>query len=340
MLHKMNFDEKYFENLWGSVHRHDYADSWISVFKQDYPGIKSSLDIGTGCGHLVKRLREEGYDAWGTEVSEYALENTCAPGYVVYGDVRDLPFKDNKFDLVFSSGLWSYIPEDEVPGAVAECHRVGKIQRHNIDHDKCLKIPGFATWKSIEWWNEKLARPKVLVACPTHISKEYSFQKWIDVVKNLTYPNYDIFVVDNSPNGEMVEKYGSQIPMVHLKVDSEDRLVRINKSMEVIRQKFLNGNYEKWFNLECDVIPETDILDILMKFKEADWVGHAYPIRERGDDIQVSSGIGCSILSRRVVEDWDFSMVDESPDAALWAVSGQMKTMELYHFNKVKHLKD
>ena len=330
------FNKKYYDDIWPEgVHRHDYVDNWISRFKTEFKDCKSILDIGTGCGFMVKRLREEGYDAWGLEISDYAIENTCAKGYVIKGDVRDIPFKDNRFDLVFSQGLWTYIPEDEVDAAAKEVHRVGRKQLHNIDHDKCLFLPHFITWKPIEWWNEKLAKPKVLVACPTHISKDYSFQKWIDVVTKLTYPNYEIFVVDNSPNGEMVAKYGSRIPMVHLKVDSEDKMIRINNSMEVIRQKFLNGNYTYWFNLECDVIPTTDILDILMKFTpQADWIGHAYPLKERGDDLQVSSGIGCTLLSREIVKDYSFEGVDESPDAAFWAVAQQkkVKTAEIYHY--------
>ena len=155
----MIFDKKYFDDIWGTVHRHDYADNWISTFKNEYKDVKSILDIGTGCGHMVKRLREEGYDAWGTEISQYALENTCAPGFVVYGDIRNLPFKDNRFDLVFSQGLLALLPEDQVDKAVAECHRVGKFQRHNIDHDKCVRLTQFKTWKPIEWWNKKLEEP-------------------------------------------------------------------------------------------------------------------------------------------------------------------------------------
>ena len=339
----VQFDQKYYDDIWGhmgGVHRHDYAESWISQIQT--LGIKSVLDVGTGCGYFVKRLREVGLDAWGTEISQYALDNCCAPGYVVWGDVRDLPFKDKRFDLVFSQGLWTYIPEEDVDKAAAECHRVGNKQLHNIDHDKCFRFDHFITWKPIEWWNEKLAVSKVLVACVTHISKEYSFQKWINVVKNLTYPNYEILSVDNSPNSEMFEKYKDQIPMVADPLTPEiNKVTRICHSMEIIRKKFLVGNYVKWFNLECDVIPETNMLEVLMKFKDADWVGHAYPIRERHDDIEVSSGIGCTILDRSLLDTYSFGGVDESPDAWLWSKiqeAGKYKTVEIYGHCKVKHL--
>src|SRR3990167_1448487 len=103
------FSKDYYDGIWpnSGVHRHDYIDNWISNFKSDYKDVKSILDIGTGCGFMVKCLREEGYDAWGLEISDYAIENTCAKGYVLKGSVTDIPFKDNRFDLVFSQGLWS-----------------------------------------------------------------------------------------------------------------------------------------------------------------------------------------------------------------------------------------
>ena len=50
--------------------------------------------------------------------------------------------------------------------------------------------------------NEPNKTPHILVACPTHEVKEYAFQRWIDNVKNLTYPNYTILVADNSPPRE------------------------------------------------------------------------------------------------------------------------------------------
>lgn len=152
------FSKQYYDDIWGEqgVHRHDYVDNWISRFKSEFKDVKSILDIGTGCGFMVKRLREEGYDAWGLEISDYALENSCDPEHVLKGSVTSLPFKDNQFDLVFSQGLWSYIKEKDVKKGAKEIHRVGRQQLHNIDHDKCLRLPGFVTWKSTEWWNKEL----------------------------------------------------------------------------------------------------------------------------------------------------------------------------------------
>lgn len=62
------------------------------------------LDIGCGKGFLVKDLVDQGMDAYGLDVSSYALMN-CEPdivGRVHLGTALSLPFPDNSFDCVLS----------------------------------------------------------------------------------------------------------------------------------------------------------------------------------------------------------------------------------------------
>lgn len=339
------FDKKYYDDIWGEqgVHRHDYCETLADQLIQKY-GKGKFLDIGTGCGYLVKVLRDKGCEAWGLEVSDYAVENSH--GYTIKGDVRDIPFKNDMFDVVYSQGLWEYIPETDIAKAWAECLRVGKHQEHNIDTstDKAEWSQDFATHKSSEWWQAKLSEPKVLVACPNHLVKEYAFQRWIDNVKNLTYPSYDILVVDNSPNGELQKKYGDQVPIIKLPTEGiEDRAVtRINRSMELIRQKFLEGNYTHWMDIESDVIPQPDVIEILMKLN-VDWASHAYPARGSTDGA-VQQGIGCSLLTRRLLENFNWKDAEDhtTPDGWLWdRVRPQVynyPTQELYGVIKIEHL--
>lgn len=334
----MVFDKAYYDGIWGTVHRHDYADEWVPRL---LPYGKRILDVGCGCGWIVKVLLDRGCDAWGVEISDYAIENNCAPGRVLKANATDLPFKDDRFDLVFSNGLWPYLTEAEVDKAAAECWRVGKTQLHNYEYsDGCVPPPNCITWKPLKWWEEKLSQPKVLIACPTHICKEYSFEPWIAAVKAIRYKPHEVFVVDNSPNGEMISRYGDRIPMIA--ISSHDHAyVRICNSMEIIRRRFLAGNYSWWLNLECDIIPEPDILNILLSYsKQVEWVGHCYPLR--GQENEMSSGIGCSLLSKNLVADFSFQDCDESPDCMLWryAQSKRIREVDLYHHCKVKHLSE
>lgn len=341
----MAFNKKYYEDIWQTVHRHDYCDTLADSLIAKH-GKGRYLDIGTGCGFLVKTLRDKGCEAYGVEISEYAVDNSH--GNVLLGDVRNLPFKDNSFDVVYSQGLWEYIPESDISMAWAECVRVGKHQEHNIDtdQDQAEWTEDFATHKSREWWEQRLKTPKILVACPNHLVKEYSFQRWIDNVKSLTYPDFDILVVDNSSKGELVNRYGGQIPMLALDTEGiEDLAVtRINRSMELIRQKFLEGDYTHWLDIESDVIPQSDVIEVLMKWgKGSDWISHAYPSREGGDEL-AQQGIGCSLLSRRLLTKFGWSDAEDSttPDGWLWEhvkpVASQYPTMELWGYLNIKHL--
>lgn len=342
------FPQSFYENIWGTVHRHDYCESLANSLIQKYGKIRI-LDIGTGCGYLVRILRELGCDAWGLELSDYATENTCVPGFVLKGSVTDIPFRDGFFDVVHSTGLWTYVLEADVDLAVRECWRVGRQQEHNIDHDQTDWQPEYqyVTWKPLDWWQQKLERPnRVLVTCPTYDGKEYCFQQWIDRVKSLTYPNYDILVVDNSNTPAFYEKYRAQIPMVHLDFtgQKDDGMYRVCRSMAEVQRHFLKGNYSHWMNIEADVIPPTNIIELLMQFGPAcDWVSHGYPAAKGSATIQ--QGIGCSLLSRKLMTefDWsDVSIADDSPDSELWnwvKAKGIYKTAELWYVAQVEHLK-
>lgn len=345
------FDKKYYDGIWrdiGGVHRHDYTDSLSDLLIKKYGKVRI-LDGGTGCGHLVKLLREKGADAWGFDVSDYAIENCCAPGYVVKAHASKLPFADNSFDVVHSNGLFGY--DEDVDSMVRELQRVGKIQHHNIDTTECEIRPEhqFINVKPRAWWDEKLKPilpPKVLVACPTFDGKEYCFQKWVDMVKSLTYPNYEILAVDNSKTEDFYNKYRDQIPMKHMTFgpeEKDDGMYRVCRSMAEIQRHFLSGDFTHWMNIEADVIPPANVIEILMKYgQDADWTAHTYPASPTKTWV---AGIGCSLLSRKLMTDFDWNdttIADDSPDSELWSwvqSHGGYKTIEMYYLMEVKHLK-
>lgn len=327
------FDEKYFNDIWGTVHRHDYCEGLADTLIGKYGKVRF-LDIGTGCGYLVKTLNERGAFAKGLEISQYAVDNSH--GNVRQGSVLDIPY-GQEFDVVFSQGLWCHVKEEDIDKAWAECNRVGKLQEHYIDYEEApLDIPYFYTRKSEQWWKNRFY-PKILIACPTHEVKEYAMQEWIDCVNKIDYPNFDIFVVDNSPTDEHYKKWKDKIPMEYLPNTSQDENAssRINASMQVIKKKFLEGDYKWWFNLEIDVIIPSDALNLMLKYP-SDWTSHGYPARGGGGMMQ---GIGCSLLSRSIAEAGQFNSSLNGPDAELWELTmNTHKTISLTRFFDIKHI--
>lgn len=186
---------------------------------------------------------------------------------------------------------------------------------------------------------------KVLVTCPTHEVKEYCFQEWIDMAKNLTYPNYDILVVDNSPNEDYLNKWGSKVPMIHIDADQDPQKKgeRICQSMSKAKEFFILGNYDWWMNIESDNIPPSNVIETLMEYGNgADWTSHCYPCDDNSDCLL--QGIGCSLLSKRLMIDFDWSLANDSPDSELWnwvkPKNLEYKTVELWGIMTVKHLKN
>jgi len=107
-----------------------YRDFPINQVKVDYVLSRKPrgkvLDIGCALGYLVKRLRDKGIDAWGIDISQYALSQ--APDevkpYLKLASAACLPFKDKEFDIAFSASTFEHLPPETVPKAISEAVRV------------------------------------------------------------------------------------------------------------------------------------------------------------------------------------------------------------------------
>lgn len=118
------------------------------------------LDIGCAMGYIVKRLREKGVDAWGVDISQYAIDH--APDevkhYLKLASADKLPFGDKEFDLVFSSSVFEHMPPELVMKAISEAVRVAKRgiiavtpgDDPHFDEDATHKIK-----QPLWWWREQ-----------------------------------------------------------------------------------------------------------------------------------------------------------------------------------------
>jgi ubiquinone/menaquinone biosynthesis C-methylase UbiE len=84
------------------------------------------LDIGCAKGFLVKDLVALGIDAYGIDVSKYAIMN-CEPevvGRLQIGSAEELPFPDGSFDAVLCINTLHNLPRDLAKLALQEMQRL------------------------------------------------------------------------------------------------------------------------------------------------------------------------------------------------------------------------
>lgn len=111
---------------------------------------------------------------------------------------------------------------------------------------------------------DKRKYPKVLVAAPTFEGKDYCLKDWIDRVKNLTYPNYDYCLIDNSDGTSYTKKLRMKgIKAYHVSRGENSRQAIAN-AQNFIRKKVLDEGYDYWLSVESDLLPPKDIIERLM----------------------------------------------------------------------------
>lgn len=89
---------------------------------------KNCLDVGCGTGDLVSVLRKFGIDAYGIEISDHALElaSKSVSPFLAKGDIVDLPYKQNEFDLVLTFDVLEHLDRAKINKAIDETIRVSK----------------------------------------------------------------------------------------------------------------------------------------------------------------------------------------------------------------------
>ncbi|MCK4649926.1 glycosyltransferase [Candidatus Pacearchaeota archaeon] len=112
--------------------------------------------------------------------------------------------------------------------------------------------------------------PKVLVAGPTFDGMEYCHEKFINRLKNLSYDNYDVLLVDNSESNEFFKKLKKEsgIKAIRLQLENISNINRIVRSRNRILNYAIMNFYDYVLMMDVDVIPPVDVVERLLAHKK------------------------------------------------------------------------
>lgn len=118
-----DFDKNYIENY--GISR-TFLDK---EFLQNIPKDARILEVGCNTGKQLGLLKNLGFsNLFGIEINNKALDiaKSSKDLNIIYGSGMDIPFEDNFFDLVFTSGVLIHIHPNDLDKVISEMYRVTK----------------------------------------------------------------------------------------------------------------------------------------------------------------------------------------------------------------------
>ena len=148
---KQLYDKIYADVAYAQYGHTNHGDRWMVDILELEP--TSWLDVGCGHNALIENVRIYLDDAWGVDFACPTADQNC--------DMLDLPFADNRWDLVSAFDVMEHLLPTQVDTGLSEMARVGKRYIFTIAYHKALTEI-----------NGKNAHPTV-----------WSADKWIDKIE-------------------------------------------------------------------------------------------------------------------------------------------------------------
>ncbi len=127
---------------------------------------------------------------------------------------------------------------------------------------------------------QNLVYPKVLVCAPTSDKKSYCDQDYFSMIKNLSYPNYEILICDNSATTDYFNKIKNKfkVPVVRVNPAGKTSAQFITESYQRLMVEACRKECHFVMIIESDVfVPSPDIIERLLKC-DLPIVSAIYPI--------------------------------------------------------------
>ncbi len=141
---------------------------------------RTALDVGSGGGHLARRLREAGFEVTTSDASP-----GMNPDVICLAE--ELPFASASFDLVSSRLAAHHFSDDE--RALAEMARVARdgvlfedmlFVDERVEEGEALRDPSHVRTRPLEQWHELFAASGLETAREQVIDRPISFTAWLE----------------------------------------------------------------------------------------------------------------------------------------------------------------
>ncbi|HLD89307.1 MAG TPA: hypothetical protein VI894_03805 [Candidatus Nanoarchaeia archaeon] len=130
--------------------------------------------------------------------------------------------------------------------------------------------------------------PKILLGCPTFEGKKYCLSEFAEGIRNMSYKNFDVLLVENSKTDNYYNEIKSRGLPVARDVFLETAKERIVHSRNLLREKVLNEGYDYLFSLEQDVVAPKDVLQRLLAHNKKIITGLYFKYEIINDKMQMS----------------------------------------------------
>jgi SAM-dependent methyltransferase len=190
------FDKDYYENgqekrisgytNYGWMPERSYPEAASIINHMGWDSDTRVVDFGCAKGYLVYALRQLGVDAWGEDISQYAIEN-CHPQVEDFVFVRNVP-SDVEPDWIIAKDVLEHIKEDDIPNILKDFYERtsdGVLAVIPLGENNKFRIREYeidvthVTRRDEGWWTQQF-----LKAGFGHVRVSYSMdavkKKWVE----------------------------------------------------------------------------------------------------------------------------------------------------------------
>lgn len=166
--------------------------------------------------------------------------------------------------------------------------------------------------------------PRVIVGAPTSIAHDYIIDRYLDNVKKFTYPNFDLILVDTSPEPwDKLISIKNWVGEILRLEPSKNVFETLAKARNMLIDYMLKNDYDYFFMLDTDTIPPVNSIERLMSY-DKDLVGFLNYCGKAGKKRPIVLNSGHFVHGGKRGLDWmPQKQIDEMGDklTKVWATS-------------------